>query len=130
MIPARATPKMNCIKPAMTTATRNISNDPHSCIPTNTIAARHAAGPLTPKCDPLNMVTTIPPTIPAMIPENSGAPEASAMPKQSGTATRKTTRPAGASFFKLENKLFFIGKVFSRNTKNVFRIGVIQKFWC
>jgi hypothetical protein len=32
-----------------------------------------------------------------MIPEKSGAPDASAMPRQSGNATRKTTSPAGRS---------------------------------
>jgi hypothetical protein len=35
----------------------------------------------------------MPPTIPAIMPENKGAPDASAMPRHSGTATRKTTRP-------------------------------------
>ena len=58
------------------------------------------------------MATTMPPTIPAMIPENNGAPDASAMPKHSGKATKKTTRPAGKSSFKYLNvnsgALFFI----------------------
>jgi hypothetical protein len=35
--------------------------------------------------------------IPAMIPERSGAPEASAMPRHKGSATRKTTNPEGRS---------------------------------
>jgi hypothetical protein len=39
------------------------------------------------------MPTTMPPTIPANKPENSGAFDANAMPRQSGTATRNTTRP-------------------------------------
>ena len=65
-----------------------------------TITARPAAGPLTPMFDLLISETTIPPTIPAMIPENSGAPEAKAMPRHNGTATRKTTKPAGRSVFK------------------------------
>jgi hypothetical protein len=35
--------------------------------------------------------------IPAMMPEKSGAPEASVIPKHNGTATRKTITPAGRS---------------------------------
>jgi len=35
-----------------------------------------------------------PPTMPARMPEKSGAFDASATPRQSGSATRKTTRPA------------------------------------
>jgi hypothetical protein len=47
-----------------------------------------------------------------MMPENKGAPEANAMPRQSGKATKNTTRPAGKSSFKYLNvssgALFFI----------------------
>lgn len=32
-----------------------------------------------------------------MIPENKGAPDAKAIPRQSGNATKKTTNPAGRS---------------------------------
>jgi hypothetical protein len=39
--------------------------------------------------------TTIPPTIPARIPDKGGAPDASAMPKHNGNATKNTTRPDG-----------------------------------
>jgi hypothetical protein len=42
----------------------------------------------------------IPPTIPAIIPENKGAPDANAIPKHNGSATKKTTKPAGKSSFK------------------------------
>ena len=67
------------------------------------------AGPLTPRGDPLKKPTMMPPTIPEMIPEKRGAPEARAMPKQRGTATRKTTIDAGMSFLKFEKlKYFFI----------------------
>ena len=38
--------------------------------------------------------------MPAIIPENKGAPDASAMPKHKGKATKKTTKPAGISSFK------------------------------
>jgi hypothetical protein len=41
-----------------------------------------------------------PPTIPAIKPENNGAPLARAIPKQSGKATKKTTILAGKSAFK------------------------------
>jgi hypothetical protein len=34
-----------------------------------------------------------------MIPEIIGAPEAKAIPKHKGSATKKTTRPAGKSYF-------------------------------
>ena len=66
-----------------------MSNAPSSLIALSTITAKPAAGPLTPNWDPLKMPTTIPPTIPEIIPENKGAPEANAIPKQRGTATKK-----------------------------------------
>lgn len=87
--------------PARTTAIKNISHVPKVAIAFNTITAKPAAGPLTPKFDPLMAPTTIPPTIPAIIPENKGAPEAKAMPKHNGVATRKTTTLAGKSLFRL-----------------------------
>ena len=65
----------------------------------NTITAKPAAGPLTPNGDPLANPTTIPPTIPAIIPANKGAPDANAIPKHKGTATKNTTILAGRSFF-------------------------------
>ena len=40
----------------------------------------------------------MPPMIPATIPANNGAPEACAIPRQSGSAMRKTISPARASF--------------------------------
>jgi hypothetical protein len=38
--------------------------------------------------------------MPAINPENNGAPDARATPRQSGKATKKTTTPEGMSFFK------------------------------
>jgi hypothetical protein len=35
--------------------------------------------------------------MPAIIPENNGAPEASAIPRHNGNATRNTTNPEGRS---------------------------------
>lgn len=49
--------------------------------------------------------TTTPPTTPEIMPEKSGAPDASATPKQSGSATRATTMEAGRSAFQLLIKL-------------------------
>ena len=69
----------------------------------NTITVSPAAGPLTLSGEPLVKATTVPPIIPEIIPENKGAPDASAIPKQSGSATKKTTKPAGKSFFKYLN---------------------------
>jgi hypothetical protein len=66
-------------------------------MPLSTITLSPAAGPLTLSADPLKEETTNPPTTPAMIPEKRGAPEARAMPRQSGNATKKTTTPAGRS---------------------------------
>ena len=53
-----------------------------------------AAGPLTETCDLEKAPTTIPPTIPAINPDIGGAPLAIAIPKQSGRATKKTTKLA------------------------------------
>jgi hypothetical protein len=61
-----------------------------------------------------------------MIPEKSGAPDASAIPKQRGTATKKTTIPAGISepmFFKY---VFIKNRVDLLNSLSV-RIGSIKK---
>jgi len=47
--------------------------------------------------------TTIPPTIPAIKPENSGAPLANAIPKHNGIATKNTTTLAGKSLLRCLN---------------------------
>jgi hypothetical protein len=82
-----------------------------------TMTASPAAGPLTPNGDPLAIPTTIPPIIPAIIPEKSGAPEARAMPRQSGRATKKTTILAGKSLFISLNIFGFFGL-------NFFQLGI------
>ena len=64
----------------------------------NTMAANPAAGPETPILDPLKDPTITPPTIPAIKPENKGAPLARAIPKHNGNATKNTTILAGMSF--------------------------------
>ena len=78
-------------------------------IPATTIVIKPAAGPLTPNFEPLNMVTTIPPIIPAINPENAFTLDPCAIPIQSGSATNQTTIAAGKSFLKcLKLKLFFV----------------------
>jgi hypothetical protein len=74
------------------------------------MAAKPAAGPLTPTDDLLIDPTTTPPTIPAIRPEKSGAPLASAIPKHSGNATKNTTILEGRSDLKFLNgfELFII----------------------
>ncbi|GGE64086.1 hypothetical protein GCM10008020_05350 [Massilia psychrophila] len=61
------------------------------------IVVKPAAGPLTLTFEPLKNPATMPPIMPAMTPENIGAPLASAIPRHSGRATRKTTTEAGKS---------------------------------
>ena len=58
-----------------------------------------AAGPETANGEPLIKATTNPPTTPEIMPAYNGAPDVSAMPKQSGKAIRKTESPAGKSCF-------------------------------
>ena len=70
-----------------------------------TMAANPAAGQLTPIFEPLKAPTITPPIIPAIKPENKGAPLAKAIPKHRGRATKKTTILAGKSFFKFDNIL-------------------------
>ena len=62
-----------------------------------TITVRPAAGPETETAEPPKIPMTIPPIIPARIPEERGALDAKAMPKQSGSATRNTTTEARIS---------------------------------
>ena len=57
------------------------------------------AGPLTPSEELLKRVITSPPTIPAMTPEIAEAPDAKAIPRHKGMATKKTTKPEGTSVF-------------------------------
>ena len=44
---------------------------------------------------------------PEIIPENNGAPLASAIPRQSGNATRKTTKPDEKSDLRFAKRVFF-----------------------
>jgi hypothetical protein len=88
---------------------------PNEIIADATITVNPAAGPDTLKVEALKKATIKPPTIPAIIPEKSGAPEAKAIPKQSGKATKKTTNPAGKSYFRLFKLSFTIIFYLSNN---------------
>ena len=107
MVPAFKNPRANCTKPAINTANKRMLNAPKSEIAVNIIAVKPAAGPDTLKCEVLKYPTTIPPTIPEIIPENKGAPEAKAIPKQRGSATKKTTKPDAKSVLKSAKRLIF-----------------------
>ena len=96
--------------PAMNTAQRNKRKSPIFVIAAKTNAAKPAAGPLTLNFEPLNEPITMPPMIPEMMPLKNGAPEAKAMPKHKGKATKNTTILEGKSFFIFENRLFIILK--------------------
>jgi hypothetical protein len=96
----------------MTTASKNVSNGMVSSV-VRIITAKPAAGPLTPCEDLLIAPTSVPPIIPAIRPEKSGAPLANAIPRQSGKATNSTTILAGRSRFN-EEKIVFLSTVFYR----------------
>ena len=53
------------------------------------MAVSPAAGPDTLTCDPLRPPNHEAPMMPASIPENNGAPDAMAMPRHRGNATKK-----------------------------------------
>jgi cell envelope opacity-associated protein A len=87
-----------------------VYSDWKSCNEVATIAAKPAAGPETPMEDPEKIPTITPPIIPAINPEKTGASDAKAIPKHKGTATKKTTRPAGKSCFQVFEKTFIFYK--------------------
>ena len=80
-------------------ATKNPWKLPSVWIPLKTITVKPAAGPETLSCQPLSQDTTKPPTMPETSPANIGAPDAKAIPKHSGKATKNITKPAGRSLF-------------------------------
>lgn len=100
MLPALKYPRPNWKMPANTTASKKGSNPPSEPIAVTIIAVKPAAGPDTLICELDKNPTTIPPIIPEIIPEKSGAPLAKAMPKHRGKATKNTTRPAKRSVLK------------------------------
>jgi len=76
-----------------------------------TIAVKPAAGPLTLKCDLLRRPTTIPPIAPVTKPDINGAPDACAIPRHNGIATKKTAILAGMSCFKFGIETFNLMKL-------------------
>src|SRR3990167_2928741 len=93
--------------PAITSANKKYSKPPNCAIPAMTSAIIPAAGPLTLKDDSLIKPTTIPPMIPARMPEKSGTPHASAIPKHKGIATNVTTTLAKKSFLRVLMFIFY-----------------------
>ena len=77
---------------------------PNSIIAPAQMAVKPAAGPLTLSCDPLTRETITPPMIPAINPAYSGAPDANEMPRQSGSATKKTVILALKSCLRKDKK--------------------------
>jgi hypothetical protein len=96
---------------------------------TSTIEVNPAAGPLTLNDDPLNDPTTIPPIIPAIKPENKGAPDAKAIPKHKGKATRKTTTEDGKSVDQKFLK-FIKRKKIKLKLKHPFRVKAKSVYAC
>ena len=71
-------------------------------------------------CEVLREPMTMPPTMPANTPDNGGAPEASAMPRHNGRATRKTTSPeAKLDLNRLPKGCFFCWGFMVRGTPDV-----------
>ena len=70
-------PSSICKSPATATDRKKISTAPISVMATAQIAVSPVAGPLTLNSDLLSKVTTIPPIIPEIKPEYTGALEAS-----------------------------------------------------
>ena len=96
--PARTTPITNCIAPASITAVKNSGSPPSFDTSKRTMDVSPAAGPQTDNGARETSGTTSPPTMPATSPETGGTPEAIAMPRHRGNATRKTTMPATKSW--------------------------------
>jgi hypothetical protein len=90
----------------MNTAHKKRLKSPMDVIAPSTNAARPAAGPLTLRGELLSEPITMPPIIPDIIPLKKGAPEASAIPRQSGKATKNTTSPEGKSLLRFAKKVF------------------------
>jgi len=82
-----------------------------------------AAGSLIVRCEPLSSETSIPPTIAVMMPAIGGAPEASAMPSESGRAMRKTMNPVSRSPFQFSARP--PSQSFGTSIRSGFALGAI-----
>jgi hypothetical protein len=98
MLPSFKTPRTTWNNPATITVSKKTLKSPKEIIEAATTVVKPAAGPDTASGEPLIKETTRPPMIPDRMPEYRGAPEARAIPMQSGKATRKTESPAGKSY--------------------------------
>ena len=108
-------------------AQRNSSKLPSCVMASNTIATKPAAGPATLICEVLNQPIIIPPIIPEIMPESGGAPDASAMPKQSGKATRKTTNPEAKFCLNSKDLRFSWCKVWGMASSHKMKLRVITQ---
>lgn len=73
------------------------------------MAVSPAAGPDTDIFELLRNPTTNPPTIPEITPDKGGAPDAKAIPRHNGSATKNTTSPEGKfSLIPPMNDVFFM----------------------
>ncbi|CDP85348.1 hypothetical protein BN975_02209 [Mycolicibacterium farcinogenes] len=93
----RLSPNSTCKTPAPTVMAQ-VTAQPNWEIRPATTTVNPAAGPLTCSGDPPRAPATMPPTIAAMMPASTGAPEATAMPRDRGRATKNTTSDAGRSY--------------------------------
>src|SRR5690606_39411831 len=114
------------------TASKNTSNAPKSVMAVRTMAAKPAAGPETLTWELLKKPITIPPMIPAIIPDSGGAPEASAIPIHSGNATKKTTSPDAKSLRRLAKMFTFFVIILNNLIQQFFlwsqRVQVVLNF--
>ena len=85
-----------------------------------TTTNKPAAGPLTLCCDPLIAPTRRPPHIPEITPVIAGSPEANAIPRHKGSATRNTTSEAEKSFFC--GRVNFIMLIKNNKNKELFNL--------
>ncbi len=93
---SRVSPKTICRTPAPAVISV-VTCQPKVLTSSATMTVRPAAGPETWSLEPPSRPATTAPTTAAMRPARIGAPEATAMPSERGTATRNTTIEAEKS---------------------------------
>jgi hypothetical protein len=109
----------------MMPAVRNKFSPPSRDTSISTMDVSPAAGPVTDSGERLMKGTIRPPATPATSPDTGGTPQAIAIPRQSGTATRKTTTPAITSCLGYANiELDDIGSGVGNE------VGVLHDTWC
>src|SRR5450830_73888 len=109
-LPAFNRPNTTCNRPANDTEVRNALKLPNCAIAPITMTIKPAAGPLTLMAEPLNVATITPPMMPEIMPLIGATPDALAIPRHKGRATRKTTMPASRSVRRKDSsEVVFIG---------------------